>query len=371
MVHSSDEPLRVLSINAGSSSLKFALYSAENPPREVFRDTIEAAGTPQEVLDRLEASGARKNLAGVAQRLVHGGKKHSLPARVTPELVRDLERLIALDPTHLPKELALIAEFTKCWPEIPQFACFDTAFHRGLPTEARTIAIPRRYQEQGVDRYGFHGLSYEFLVEELTRTAGTAVSHGRVILAHLGSGASLAAVRDGQCIDTTMGFTPTAGLVMGTRSGDLDPGVLIYLMRTESRTADQLDRLVNQESGLLGISETTSDVRKLLANKAVDPRAAEAIAVFCYQARKYIGAMSAALDGVETLVFSGGIGENAPEIRGRICAGLAYLGVRLSTERNVLNAPIISAEDSPVTVRVIRTNEEAMLARHAFRLLAL
>ena len=244
--------------------------------------------------------------------------------------------------------------------------------HRIPPQPARRLARaadPRRYQARGVRRYGFHGLSYEYLLEELARVAGADAARGRVVLAHLGSGASLAAVRDGRCVDTTMGFTPTGGLVMGTRTGDLDPGVLLHLLRAEGLTPDRLDALVNRESGLLGISETSADVRDPLAREGTDPWAAEAVAVFCHQARKAIGAMAAALGGLEALVFAGGIGENAPEIRSRICGGREFLGVRLAPERNAASAPVISDDGAPVAVRVIRTNEEAMIARTVFRLL--
>ena len=230
------------------------------------------------------------------------------------------------------------------------------------------MVVPRRYQARGVRRYGFHGISYEYLLEELARVAGPEAARGRVILAHLGSGASLAAVRDGKCVDTTMGFTPTGGLVMGTRTGDLDPGVLVHLMRTENLTADQLDALVNRESGLLGISETSADVRDLLGREATDPRAAEALAVFRYQTRKWIGAMAAALGGFDTLVFAGGIGESSAVIRGRICNGLGFLGVRIAGDRNAAGATVISEDGAPVTVRVIRTDEEAMIARTVLRM---
>ncbi|QJW93414.1 acetate/propionate family kinase [Frigoriglobus tundricola] len=361
---------RVLAVNGGSSSVKFAVFGAGDPPQERARGKIERAGAARAVLDALEGQGALSGLAGIGHRLVHGGPEHTAPALVTPDLLRDLDRLKALDPTHLPAELELIAAFAARCPGVPQVACFDTAFHRDLPTVARTLPIPRRYQAQGVRRYGFHGISYEYLLEELARIAGAEAAHGRVVFAHLGSGASLAAVHNGRCIDTTMGFTPTGGLVMGTRTGDLDPGVLIYFLRSEKPSADQLDALVNRESGLRGISETSADVRDLLAHEASDPRAAEAVAVFCYQARKWIGAMAAALNGLDTLVFSGGIGENAPLVRARICEGLSFFGVRLAEERNSTSAPIISEAAAPVTVRVIPTNEESMMARSVFRLLA-
>jgi acetate kinase len=222
-----------------------------------------------------------------------------------------------------------------------------------------------------VRRYGFHGLSYAFLMHELARTAGPEAAHGRVVLAHLGSGASMAAVREGKCLDTTMAFTPTAGLVMGTRSGDLDPGLLVYLLRSERLSADQLDELVNRRSGLLGVSEISPDMRDLLAREAADARAADAVALFCYQAKKWLGAIAAALGGVDTLVFAGGIGENAPEVRARICGGLGFLGIQLDAARNTANAAVISADASPATVRVIRTDEELMIVQEVQQLLGL
>jgi acetate kinase len=364
------DPRYVLAINAGSSSVKFALFQVGEPPTEVLRDKIEHVGSPQEMIGLLEAKLPTRDFAAVAHRLVHGGAEHTTPAVVTPDLLRALKQLEPLDPTHLPAELALLGAFGERWPHTTQVACFDTAFHRDIPAVARTLPIPRPYLARGVRKYGFHGISYEFLLEELTHVAGAEAARGRVILAHLGSGSSLAAVRNGTCIDTTMGFTPTGGLVMGTRTGDLDPGVLIHLLRSEGLSADRLDRLVNKESGLLGMSETSADVRELQAHASTDPRAADALAVYCYQARKFIGALAAALGGLDTLVFAGGIGENAPDIRARICDGLEFIGVRIAGERNSADAAVISAAGAPVAVRVIRTNEEAMLARSAVRLLA-
>jgi acetate kinase len=242
-------------------------------------------------------------------------------------------------------------------------ACFDTAFHRTMPRVARLLPIPRRYDAKGVQRYGFHGLSYAYLMEELARLGDPAATAGRVILAHLGNGASMAAVRDGKSIDTSMGFTPTAGLVMSARSGDLDPGLAPYLGRTERMTTKQFYEMVNHQSGLLGVSETSSDMRDLLAQEAHDIRAAEAVALFCYQAKKWIGAFAAALGGLDTLVFAGGIGENAPSVRARICDGLGFLGVELNESRNVESAGMISTDAGAVTVRVIRTDEDLMIAR--------
>jgi acetate kinase len=237
-----------------------------------------------------------------------------------------------------------------------------------MPRVAQIVPIPRRFEAAGVRRYGFHGLSYEYLMEELARVAGAEEALGHVILAHLGAGASLAAVQRGQSIDTTMGFTPASGLVMGTRTGDIDPGLVRFLSRTEGMTADEFDEVVNHESGLLGVSETSSDVRDLLARQNADVRAAEAIELFCYHAKKWIGAFAAALGGLDTLVFAGGIGENAPEIRHRICAGLAFLGIALDENRNATSALLISTDQGPVKVRVIRTDEELMIAKAAARL---
>jgi acetate kinase len=240
-----------------------------------------------------------------------------------------------------------------------------------MPRVARLLPIPRRYEAQGVRRYGFHGLSYAFLMGELARLAGTEAAQGRVILAHLGNGASLAAVRDGKSVDTSMSFTPTAGVPMSTRSGDLDPGLVWYLARTEGLDAKRFNEMVNFESGLLGVSETSSDMRDLLDSQASDIRAAEAVALFCYQAKKWIGAFAAALEGVETLVFSGGIGENAPEVRTRICDGLGFLGIELEEQRNLANEGVISAAASRVAVHVIRTDEELMIANTVCRVLGL
>ncbi|HEY1190967.1 MAG TPA: acetate/propionate family kinase [Gemmata sp.] len=363
-----DRGPRILVINAGSSSVKFAVFRAGAALQELSRGKIEHAGAPGNVLAQLEAAGAFVDLLGIGHRLVHGGPHHTTPAVVTPDLLSDLEQLKPLDPTHLPAELALIDAVAARCPAVPQVVCFDTAFHRDLPPVARTLPIPRRYLAQGIRRYGFHGISYQYLLEELERVAGAEAARGRVIFAHLGAGASLAAVRNGKCVDTTMSFTPTGGLVMGTRTGDLDPGVLVHLLRTEKLTAEQLDALVNRESGLLGLSETSSDVRELLAREGTDPRAAKAVGVFCYQARKWIGALAAGLGGLDTLVFAGGIGENSPDIRTRICSGLSFFGVQLATEANATGAAVISSQIAPVVVRVIRTNEEVMIARTVQRL---
>jgi acetate kinase len=296
--------------------------------------------------------------------------KHTEPERVTPKLVAELRRITPYDPDHLPREIALIEALSRRHPKLPQVACFDTAFHRTMPPVAGLLPIPRRYGARGVERYGFHGLSYAYLMEELGRL-DPAGAGGRVILAHLGNGASLAAVRGGKSLDTSMGFTPTAGLVMSTRTGDLDPGLVYYLARTARMTAARFQRMVNHESGLLGVSGRSSDLRDLCAREASDTRAAEAVALFCYQVRKWIGSFAAALGGLDTLVFAAGIGENAAPIRARICEGLGFLGIELDPGRNPDHAALISTDAARVKVRVIRTDEELMIARSVIRLLNL
>ncbi len=387
----------VLAINGGSSSIKFALCQAGEGRRllEGKLDRIGLSGTnlaardpsgqtrcalPLKaanhgaaagfLLEWLAAQPGFAAIAGVGHRVVHG-MAHSEPERVTPGLLAELHRTTPYDPDHLPREIELIRAIRRRYPKLPQVACFDTAFHRTMPRVARLLAIPRRYTTKGMQRYGFHGLSYAYLMEELARLGDAAARKGRVILAHLGNGASLAAVRDGKSMDTSMGFTPAAGLVMSSRSGDLDPGLLSFLSRTRNMTAWQFEQMVNHQSGLLGISETSSDMRDLLAREARDVRAAEAVALFCYQARKWIGSFAAVLGGVDTLVFSAGIGENCPSIRRRICAGLGFLGIELNPARNRKNAPLISSAASRVAVRVIRTDEERMIARSVTRLLHL
>jgi acetate kinase len=387
----------VLTINGGSSSIRFAVYAAGETPRRRLDgkiDRIGLSGTtlivedpackPQVpcriaaadhgtavgfLLDWLDAQSIFASVKAVGHRVVHG-MQHSEPERVTRTLLAELHRITPYDPDHLPREIALIEAFLQRHPRLPQVACFDTAFHRTMPRVARLLPIPRRYGAKGVERYGFHGLSYAYLMEELHRLDPPAAK-GRVILAHLGNGASLAAVHHGKSIDTSMGFTPAAGLVMSTRSGDLDPGLPYYLARTEGMTAPQFQQMVNHESGLLGVSGTSPDLRDLCATEATDVRAAEAVELFCYQVRKWIGSFAAALGGLDTLVFAAGIGENAPLIRKRICHGLGFLGIELNQKCNARNAPLISPDDGRVKVRVIRTDEEIMIARSVTRVLNL
>jgi acetate kinase len=386
----------ILTINGGSSSIKFALYHAKEPRQRMLYGNVERIGLsgtkltfhdPKSkqkhsrklgaadhksaatgLIDWLEKQTGFDSVRAVGHRVVHG-MKHTEPEAVTQELLDELHRLRPYDPEHLPREIELIEAFRQRHPKLLQVACFDTAFHRSMPRVAKLLPIPRRFDAKGVQRYGFHGLSYSYLMEELTRLGDPAATTGRVILAHLGNGASMAAVRDGKSIDTSMGFTPTAGLVMSTRSGDLDPGVAPYLAQTEQITPKRFYHMVNHESGLLGVSETSPDMRDLLAQEAADVRSAEAVALFCYQARKWVGAFAAALGGLDTLVFSAGIGENCPSIRARICEGLGFLGIDLNEARNARNAAVISSKSGRVAVRVIRTDEELMIARSVARIL--
>ena len=320
------------------------------------------------LIDWLEKQIDFASVQAVGHRVVHG-MKHTEPEIVTRELLDELHRISPNDPDHLPREIELIETFRERHQKLPQVACFDTAFHQTMPRVAKLLPIPRRFDARGIQRYGFHGLSYSYLMEELARLGDPAAKKGRVILAHLGNGASLAAVLNGKSIDTSMGFTPTAGLVMSTRSGDLDPGLAPYLARTEQMTTSQFYKMVNHESGLLGVSETNSDMRDLLKHEKKDVRAAEAVALFCYQAKKWIGSFAAALGGLDMLVFAGGIGENAPIVRTRICGELGFLGIDLDESRNAVAAPVISTDASRVTVRVIRTDEELMIARSLCRVL--
>jgi acetate kinase len=391
---------KVLTMNGGSSSIRFALYDARDAATKLIGGKIDRIGLPgctmtmeemrnaaashtETTIDAADHRSAAKvlldHLGGqpwfaavraVGHRIVHG-MQHSRPERVTPQLLSELREIVPYDPEHLPREIELIETIRLLHPGLEQVACFDTAFHRTMPRVATVLPIPRRYESKGVQRYGFHGLSYSYLMAELGRLGDPAASRGRVILAHLGNGASLAAVRDGRCIDTSMGFTPTSGLMMSTRSGDLDPGVMSFLASTESMDAAAFQKMVTHASGLLGVSETSSDVRDLLAREAQDVRAAEALALFCYQIKKWIGAFAAALGGVDTLVFAGGIGENAAAVRARVSQGLQHLGIELDDARNAQGAALISPDSSSVAMRVIRTDEESVIADATVRLLEL
>jgi acetate kinase len=365
--------MRVLSINCGSSSLKYALFDAGAADlREVARGTVDRIGSDagdhraavHALLDRLGSQGGPQPQA-VGHRIVHGGATYAAPARVDAGVLASLRELSVFAPLHMPPEIAAIEAVAERWPDRPQVACFDTAFHRTLSPVAQRYALPEREDQDGLRRYGFHGLSYEYVVAQVG-----ASTLRRAVIAHLGNGASMAAVRDGRSVDTTMGFSPTAGLVMGTRTGDADPGLLVHWLTQGNRDAAALEELVNRRSGLLGVSGTTSDVRDLLARRDRDPRAALAIDVFTWSARKWVGAMAASLGGIDTLVFTGGIGEHAAPVRAEIARGLEHLGVRIDDARNARSDAIVSADGAPCTVRVVKTDEERMIARHTIQLVS-
>jgi acetate kinase len=382
----------LLTVNSGSSSLKLALYQQKGLTRKValLIERIGSAGThllitqsagtterrveakdhvgviDEATHDLAELFGS--DLAAVGHRIVHGGRDYAKPEPITPALLNKLRQLEHLDPTHMPQSLSVVEALVRRFPQVPQFACFDTAFHRSMPNVARRYPLPRWTAQAGVRRYGFHGLSCESIVDQLYRIDVDAVA-GRVLIAHLGNGASVSAVRDGVSIDTSMGFSPTGGIMMGTRCGDLDPTVITYLGRARAMTTDALEEMVNDESGLLGVSEKSQDMRDLLDSAKSNSEAAEAIDLYCYIARKQFGALAAALGGVDTIVFTGGIGEHAALIREKICSGLEHLDLQLDRKRNAAHEPVISADSSRVVVRVIATDEDLVIAKHVARLL--
>jgi acetate kinase len=331
-------------------------------------DLPDHAAALHALLAWMNDAGYAERVQAVGHRVVHGGTAYSEPQLVTGQLISTLRELVPIDPNHLPQALSAIEATGKAFPAVPQVACFDTAFHRHMPRVAQLYALPPWCEALGILRYGFHGLSYEYIMSELHRIDPTAAG-GRIVIAHLGNGASMAAVRDGRGIDTTMGFTPTAGLVMGTRPGDLDPIVPLFLIESHHMSPAEVDTLLNAQSGLLGVSEISSDMHDLLAAEASDPRAAEAVDLFCYSATKFVGALVAALGGLDTFIFTGGIGEHAAPIRERICAGLGFLGIELERRRNLEAAPIISRDQCPVIIRVMKTNEDLMIARHTTHVL--
>ena len=374
-------------MNSGSSSLKFALFNISNAAEQrLVSGAVENIGSQARLwlrdadkllLDKQEPlPGAQACIAAIfaafdhlnvrkpqaaGHRIVHGGPKYTEPERIDPRLIEELESVIPLAPLHLPAQIEIIRALAQHYPELPQVACFDTAFHTGIPEVARRLPLPRQLWERGVRHYGFHGLSYEFIVQALGEAG-----RGRVIIAHLGNGASIAAIQNGKSVDTSMGLTPAGGFMMSTRTGDLDPGILLYLLRA-GYAPDQLEKMVNRESGLLGVSGSSSDMKTLLEHRSHDPFAEQAIQMFCYGIRKFVGAYAAVLGGVDTLVFTGGMGERASAIRAEICAGLEFLGIRLSPQQNGQNAAVISAPGSQCMVRVIPTDEDLMIARHTWK----
>ncbi len=384
-----EEATHLLTINSGSSSLKAAVYGRDlgapllkvTVSRLGARDatlTVDGAdvaprkeiATHVDAIDAVLALIAEKGLRvrGVGHRLVHGGRTLTAPVVVNAQVRAELASCVALAPLHMPQALLAIDHLSDALPDLPQVACFDTAFHATLPPHAYTFALPHALSEQGIRRYGFHGLSYEYIVTKLRELSPANVG-GRVVVLHLGNGASMAAIDHGVCIDTSMGMTPTGGIVMGTRPGDLDPGVIQHLLaRGLVKNADELQVLLTENSGLYGVSGLGSDMRDLLARRS-DPRVRLAVALFTYTAKKQLGAYAAALSGLDTIVFTGGIGEHAAPIREEICAGLEFLGVTLDLDANAKNAPVASTKDARVTVRVIQTDEDAMIAAHTARLL--
>ncbi|GMN05578.1 acetate/propionate family kinase [Croceitalea sp. MTPC5] len=381
----------LLTISAGPSSIRFAMYEmAENPVKELFGD-IRHIGSGNEVFrvthvkgnerenSRIYAPGFYqatvfligwlKNQLGsdrigyIGHKITYGLNHHG-PKVIDTALLAQLKQIADYIPDRLPAEIEIVETFTMRYPTLRQVACFDTSFHADLPRVAKILPIPRRFERTGIHRYGFHGLSFSHLMIELKKRIGIQKANGRVILVHLCEEASLTAVKEGKSIDTSMGFTPSGGLVMGTQSGDLDPGVVGYLLKKERLVAKQFNRLINHEGGLLGISETSANIHDLLLKEGVDPRAAEAVALFCYQIRKWIGAFTTVLGGLDVLVFSGDIGENAPIIRSRICQGLDFLGIGIDEEQNRKNSYKISNMDSTVLVKVIHSDEETIIAKN-------
>jgi acetate kinase len=365
-------PPVLLAVNAGSSNVKCALFSYTARPTSLERGVLEGtgAGCVPALLAWVDLHAERSAIAAVGHRIVHGGPRYSEPQTISRRVRDELGELVPFAPNHLPHEIAIIDALADHVPAVPQVACFDTAFHQRMPEVARRLAIPAAYDRRGVRRYGFHGLSYTFLMEELSRLVGSDALRRRIVLAHLGNGSSLAAIRDGVSVDTTMAFTPIGGVVMSTRSGDLDPGVVTYIGRTEAASADQLEEILSKHSGLLGLSGTTSDMQQLLARQRDDAAARLAVEAYVYSVVKAIGGFAAVLGGLDTLVFSGGIGEHATVIRARICDALTFLGVSLDSSANESHAGVISRDGSRVAVRVIPTNEELMIARATYRVVA-
>jgi acetate kinase len=380
----------ILCVNAGSSSLKFAVYRTSEREERLFAGEVEGVGSEGGKIwlrgadgrllserrgrfrDQQEASGAmfaelaehgQTAFAAAGHRIVHGGPSLYDPQIVDASVRSRLQELVPFAPLHLPSEIAVIDELSRRSPSLPQVVCFDTAFHRRLPEVARRMPLPRSLWEQGVMRYGFHGLSYEFVVSLMGDRLGS-----RAIIAHLGNGASMVAIKDGAPVDTSMGLTPAGGFMMGTRTGDLDPGIILYLLRL-GWAIEALEDLLDHKSGLLGVSALTGDMKTLLEKRDSDPNAAQAVAMFCYQVRKFAGAFAAVLGGLDTLVFTGGIGERAAPVRSEICRGLQHLGIDLDDDRNLRHEEVITRNNSRCIVRVVGTDEDLMIARHTNRII--
>ena len=388
---------KIIALNTGSSSIKFALYEIGEAERLVFTGSLTKIGNPHGMFSVQDNQGNSLASVGVetqnhdtacdyvfswilsqnegrkpdavGHRIVHGGPHYSNPQIVTPELIASLDTLSPYAPEHLPQAIKAVRHVAGLFPGTLQVTCFDTSFHSTMPAVAKLYALPEFIRKEGVQRYGFHGLSYEYILLELKRQLGAQAVEKRIILAHLGHGASMAAVKNGKSIETTMGFSPAGGLVMSTRTGDLDPGVILFLLQQNRMTPATIKEMVNRQSGLLGVSGSTDDMRELLKAEEVDDSAKQAVELFCYQARKNIGALSIVLGGLDTLVFTGGIGEHSSVIRSRICTGIEFLGIRVDEKKNSTHSAIISPESGEVDIRIIKTNEELMIARHTMRIL--
>lgn len=387
----------ILVVNCGSSSVKFALFDvSEDEPRRVLRGALERIGfdegrfvvtdaqqaialdVSQQIpdhavaldmlLDWVEDASYQGELVAIGHRVVHGGEDCDCPLVVTSETETRLKELIPLAPLHLPHNLAGIEAVRLRRPDLPQVACFDTAFHHGLPRVARLTGLPRQFEQDGIRRFGFHGLSYEYAIDEVRRRDGATAAEWRIIVAHLGSGASMAAMKDARCVETTMGFSTLAGVPMGTRPGDLDPGILLYLLIEKRMSPGELQHLLYHDSGLLGISGLSRNMVDLLANQEL-PEVGEAIDYFCHHARRHLAGLTASLGGIDWLIFTGGIGANSPEIRARICRGLSYLGLEIDADRNAAGERVVSADASAVLIEAFKTDEELVIARHVRDLL--
>ena len=389
---------QLLVLNCGSSSIKFALYTATREPQRLLHGTIAGLGTaprftardsegkslpesapsraadrsltqesaPHWLFDWLEASGYGRDIVAAGHRVVHGGERFLAPARIDDGVLDALEHLDPMAPLHQPHNLAAVRALKSLRPELPQVACFDTAFHGTQPAVAQRYALPRELTAQGIRRYGFHGLSYEYIADILPAHLGERAD-GRVVVAHLGNGASMCALNHRRSIATTMGFTALDGLVMGTRSGAIDPGVIFYLMREKAMSADDVEALLYHRSGLLGVSGLSSDMRELI--ESGEARAQEAVELFVYRAARELGSLAAALGGLDALVFTAGIGEHAAPVRAMICEQARWLGIAIDAAANARHDSIISAPQSGVAVCVVPTNEELIIARHTLRLL--
>jgi acetate kinase len=374
----------LLTINSGSSSVKFgvfdfgsgeemlvsgkldgsALGASDGNGRKLIEEPVDLAdrdSATRRLFGWLRSAGHLDGLAGIGYRIVHGGARYSEPVLIGVDVLEELTRITPLAPDHLPDQIATMGRIGKLLPDTPAVACFDTAFHRTMPRHAQVYGLTRELADQGVVRYGFHGLSYSFITSQM-RSEGTLPE--RLIVAHLGNGASMAAIRGGSSIDTSMGLTPTGGFLMSNRSGDLDPGVVLLLLREKKMSVDQVAELVNQAGGLKGLSGVSSDMQTL------EKQSPETVKVFCYQVKKFLGAYMAALGGADALVFTGGIGENSPTVRAGICGGMERLGIEVDNARNLAGDDVISSEQSRVTVRVMKTNEEIVIARSTAAVLA-